>query len=148
MIMIDNSGSMRLNPQNETDSSGGPKILEIQILFLGEITLSIISHCSVITELKTFAETASSSVYLSRAFLFSSQTRYKESGFQGLDEVRRFALNPDWGSTNIDAKSIGNALKGRESFVLSLSDGEIGNWSSEREEVRKLAEKIILLTYK
>ena len=32
------------------------------------------------------------------------------------------------------------ALKGKESFVLSISDGEIGDWSSQRDEVKKLAD--------
>ena len=142
MIMIDNSGSMRLNPQNETDSSGGPKnIGNTNFIPWGDNSkyhFALLGHYGI----ENFLQRQQIAQYISHGLsLFSSQTRYKESGFQGLDEVRRFALNPDWGSTNIDAKSIGNALKGRESFVLSLSDGEIGNWSSEREEVRKLAEK-------
>lgn len=72
--------------------------------------------------------------------LFSSTTRYKESNFSRLDEVRRFALNPEWGNTNLDARLLTEALKGRESFVLSISDGEIGNWESEKAGFKKLAQ--------
>ena len=71
--------------------------------------------------------------------LFSDRTRYKESDFNGIDDVRKLALSPEFGNTYIDAKTLTEALRGRESFVLSLSDGEIGNWDSEREEFRKLA---------
>lgn len=70
--------------------------------------------------------------------LFSSQTRYKEGDFMGLDEVRRHALNPDWGSTNLDATALKTALNGRESFVLSISDGEIANWDSEKGAIKLL----------
>lgn len=71
--------------------------------------------------------------------LFSSQTRYKESDFNGLDDVRKLALSPEFGGTQLDAGILTKALKGRESFVLSISDGEIGNWEAERDEFRKLA---------
>jgi len=57
------------------------------------------------------------------------------AGFEPLGD------HPDWGGTNIDASALKQALKGRESFVLSISDGEIGDWDSEKEEVRKLVEK-------
>lgn len=69
--------------------------------------------------------------------LFSSSTRYKEAGFNGIDEVRRHALNPDWGNTYIDAQTLVTALNGRESLVLSLSDGEIANWDTEKDNFRK-----------
>jgi len=72
--------------------------------------------------------------------LFSSETRYKEGDFMQLDEVRRHALNPDWGNTNIDATSLRKSLGGRESFVLSLSDGEIANWDNEKEVIKPLLE--------
>lgn len=72
--------------------------------------------------------------------LFSSQTRYKEGGFMQLDEVRKHALNPDWGNTYIDAAALKKALGGRESFVLSISDGEIANWDSEKGAIKPLVE--------
>lgn len=72
--------------------------------------------------------------------LFSSSTRYKEANFQGLDDVRKHALSPEWGSTRLDAKVLKDALKGRESFVLSISDGGLGNWDSTRNDFRTLAE--------
>jgi hypothetical protein len=70
--------------------------------------------------------------------LFSSGTRYAEADFQGSEAVRKRALSPEWGNTNIDAGVLKNALQGRESFVLSLSDGGIENWAGERDEFRSL----------
>ncbi len=71
--------------------------------------------------------------------LFSSDTRYEESNFQDIQRLRKLALSPNFGSTNLDARALLNTLKGRESFVLSLSDGEIGNWDEAKEEFYKLA---------
>ena len=71
--------------------------------------------------------------------LFSDSTRYRESDFSGIAEVRKLALSPQFGNTRLDAKVLTQALKGRESLVLSLSDGEIGNWDSEKAEFEKLA---------
>ncbi len=73
--------------------------------------------------------------------LFSDSTRYKEAGFMNIDEVRKLALSPQFGNTNIDASVLKNALQGRESFVISLSDGDIANWDSEKGEFKKLAEQ-------
>lgn len=60
--------------------------------------------------------------------LFSSTTRYEEADFRDIQKLRKLALSPEFGSTRIDANTLLKALQGRESFVLSISDGEIGNW--------------------
>ena len=51
------------------------------------------------------------------------------------------ALDPEFGNTYIDAKTLEQALAGRESFVLSLSDGEVGNWEQEKATFVDLAKK-------
>ena len=71
------------------------------------------------------------------AALFSSGTRYEEAGFDDIARVRRHILSPDWGNTNVDAAALKGALEGRESFVLSISDGEIANWATERDAFKK-----------
>ncbi|MBI2507427.1 hypothetical protein HYV89_00565 [Candidatus Woesearchaeota archaeon] len=71
--------------------------------------------------------------------LFSSSTRYQESDFKDLQRLRKLALSPEFGSTRLDAGALLNALKGRESFVLSLSDGEIANWDKAKDEFYRLA---------
>jgi hypothetical protein len=78
---------------------------------------------------------------LATDFLYFQIQRYKEEGFQKLADVRKLALAPEFGNTHLDAGVLIQALKGKESFVLSLSDGEIGNWSSEKDKFKELAEK-------
>ncbi len=51
------------------------------------------------------------------------------------------ALSPEFGGTTIDAKLLLDALKGRESFVLSISDGEIQNWDSAKGKFMELAKR-------
>jgi len=91
-------------------------------------------------ELKNFLQRQGIAQYITHGLsLFSSSTRYQEADFQGLDKIRKKALAPEWGGTRLDAKVLTDSLKGRESFVMSISDGEIGNWSSSKEEFEKLA---------
>jgi hypothetical protein len=71
--------------------------------------------------------------------LFSSDTRYEESDFKDIQKLRRLALSPEFEGTQIEASTLLEALKGKESFVLSISDGNIFNWSDIREEFKKLA---------
>jgi len=71
--------------------------------------------------------------------MFSDSTRYKEGKFGDVKELRKLALSPDWGGTNIDSKVLMDALKGKESFVLSLSDGDIFNWHGIKDEFLKLS---------
>ena len=58
-----------------------------------------------------------------------------------VDKVRKLALAPEFGNTYLDAKVLTSSLKGRESFVLSISDGEVGNWGSEKTDFKKLAQQ-------
>ncbi len=71
--------------------------------------------------------------------LFSSNTRYKETDFNGVQELRRLALSPEFKGTKLDASNLLKSLNGRESFVLSISDGEIDNWDNVKEEFHNLA---------
>ena len=73
--------------------------------------------------------------------LFSSNTIYKESDFVNIQELRKLALSPEFGATNLDADSLINALNGRESFVLSISDGNIGNWDKSKSRFFELAQQ-------
>ena len=70
--------------------------------------------------------------------LFSSNTRYEESDFKDIERLRKLALSPEFGSTTLDARTLLDVLKGKESFVLSISDGEIQNWDSAKSEFEKI----------
>jgi hypothetical protein len=135
MVLIDNSRSMASAPDG-SNNVGSKK--SIPWGDKSKYHYALLGHYGV----ENFLTQQQIAQYIQHGLsLFSSQMRYKEAGFQGLDEVRRFALNPDWGSTRIDASILRDSLAGRESFVLSISDGAIANWSSARDEVRKLAER-------
>ncbi|MEK6829330.1 MAG: hypothetical protein AABY15_04320, partial [Nanoarchaeota archaeon] len=64
--------------------------------------------------------------------LFSSTTRYKEAGFNDIKKLRELALSPEFGNTKLDSGTLLRSLNGRDSFVLSISDGEIEDWSNSR----------------
>ncbi len=135
LVVLDNSGSMKQAPDNSNN------IGKISFIPWGDNSKY---HYALLGfyGIENFLQHQGIAQYIDHGLsLFSSATRYKEGDFFKLDEVRKHALNPDWGSTNLDAKVLNQALNGRESFVLSISDGEIGNWDSEKKEFEKLAKK-------
>ena len=132
MIVLDSSGSMALGLNGDAGSTtfipwgDNSKYHHALLGFYG---------------IENFLQKQGVAPYINHGVsLFSERTRYKEADYSGIDEVRKLALSPEFGdATNIDAKTLTKALKGRESFVLSISDGEIGNWNSEKAEFMKLA---------
>ena len=73
--------------------------------------------------------------------LFSDSTRFKKGNYNNLIETRKLLLEPDWGNTYLDAKILREALEGEESFFLSISDGAVSNWNSEKYKVKMLIDK-------
>ncbi len=133
LVVLDNSGSMSQAPDN-SDNIG--KTSFIPWGDNSKYHYSLLGFYGI----ENFLQHQGIAQYINHGLsLFSSSTRYKEGDFFNLDEVRKHALNPDWGSTNLDAKLLNQALKGRDSFVLSISDGEIGNWDSEKDAFEELA---------
>lgn len=132
MIVLDNSGSMAKAPDG-SDNTGSTSFIP-----WGDNSkyhFALLGYYGI----ENFLQRQGIAQYIKHGIsLFSSATRYAEGDFQNSASVRKKALSPDWGSTNIDAGILKQALKGRESFVLSISDGGIYNWSSEKEEFKKL----------
>ncbi len=135
MVMLDNSGSMKQSPQGSDDVGSTAFIpwgdkSKYHYALLGFYGIENYLQRQGIAQYVTHGLT-----------LFSSSTRYKEAGFNDIDALRRKALSPEWGNTNLDAKLLLESLKGKESFVISISDGEIANWSSEKANFKKAVEK-------
>lgn len=132
MIVLDNSGSMEKAP-DESDNVGNTSFIP-----WGDNSkyhYALLGYYGI----ENFLQRQGIAQYITHGLsMFSSQTRYDEGNFHDIDRVRKQALSPDWGTTNIDADVLKQALKGRESFVLSISDGGIDNWSSERDECKEL----------
>ena len=133
MIVLDNSGSMAQAPDN---SSNIGRTNSIPWGDNSKYHYALLGFYGV----ENFLQGQGIAQYIHHGLsLFSSQTRYKEADFHGLNEVRKYALSPEFGGTKLDAEVLTDALKGRESFVLSISDGEIENWGSEKKQVETLA---------
>ena len=140
LVMLDNSGSMRLNPRNETDGSGNPRnIGKTSFIPWGDNSKY---HYALLGfyGIENFLQRQGVAQYINHGLsLFSSSTRFGESDFFKLDQLRKKALFPEWGGTRLDASILITALRGRESFVLSISDGAIKNWDSEKATFKDIA---------
>lgn len=74
--------------------------------------------------------------------VFSEKTDFKKGSYDNLVEMRKLLLNPRFGNdTLLDARELRKALEGEESFFLSISDGQISNWGSEKSGIKSLIDK-------
>jgi len=133
MVLVDNSGSMK-------DGLNGSKG-NINFIPFGDNSkyhYALLGYYGI----ENFLQKQGIAPYITHGVsLFSSLTRFKKGNYNDLVETRKLLLQPDWGSTNLDAKVLKEALEGDESFFLSISDGSVGNWDSEKSEIKKLIEK-------
>jgi hypothetical protein len=53
---------------------------------------------------------------------------------RGLNSAKKNILSPQFGGTVIDESELDNIFEGRNGLVFTISDGEVGNWSSIRDE--------------
>ena len=133
LVLLDSSGSMKLAPDNSMNIGNTNCIPwgDNSKYHFGLLGFYGIEH---------FLQQQGIAQYIQHGLsLFSSTTIFKEADYSGMDSVRKLALAPEFGSTLIDAKTLEQALSGRESFILSLSDGEVGNWASEKDKFIVLA---------
>ena len=133
LVILDNSGSMK------TDLNGGANIGSTRPIPWGDNSKY---HYALLGfyGIENFLQNQGVAQYINHGLsLFSSTTRMGEANFFKLDELRKKALHPEWGGTKLDAKVLTASLRGRESFVLSISDGEIENWDSEKSGFKELA---------
>ena len=68
---------------------------------------------------------------------FSSETHTKS----GLMEAKKLALQPQFGNTTLDLEKVRNMFKNHGMLVFTITDGEISNWQSIKEEFIKLAKQ-------
>lgn len=133
MVLVDNSGSMA----SGINGSEGDKSF-IPFGNNSKYHFALLGYYGI----ENFLQNQGIAPYINHGVsLFSSQTRFKKGNYNELVETRKLLLRPDWGSTNLDAKVLREALEGEESFLLSISDGSVSNWDSEKLEIKKLIEK-------
>lgn len=133
MIVVDDSGSMK----GGLNGSNG-KTIFIPWGDNSKYHWALIGYYGI----ENFLQKQGISPYIEHGVsLFSDNTRYKTGRYNDLISIRKLLLNPDWKNTYIDAETLKKALAGKESFMMSLSDGEVSNWNSEKLEIKKLAEQ-------
>jgi len=134
LIVLDNSSSMKEAPDG-SDNTGNKSFIpwgdrsKYHFALLG------------LYGIEQFLQNQAIAQYIQHGVsLFSSTTRYKEASFEKLAEVRKHALSPEWGYTRVDASALIQTIQGRESFILSLSDGNLDNWDSEKAAFKQCIE--------
>ncbi len=134
MIMLDNSGSMKSGINGSDIGS------EVFIPWgdKSKYHYALLGFYGI----ENFLQQQGVAQYIQHGLsVFSSNTRYSEGNFMDLERVRKLALSPEFGNTKLDIAVLKKALEGKESFVLSLSDGEVENWGSQKNDFKNLAEK-------
>ena len=133
MVIVDNSGSMK---EGLNGSEGNTHFIPWGDK--SKYHFALLGYYGI----ETFLQNQGIAPYIEHGVsLFSSGTRFKKGSYNELLETRKLLLSPDWGSTNLDAKVLKGALDGQESFMLSISDGDVSNWDSERNGIKDLAER-------
>ena len=127
--LLDTSGTMSYDPE------GGNNIGNTSIIEWGDNSryhYALLSWYGFLEYLKQNGLLNQTSISLGN---FSDKTIVGE----GLIEAKKTALNPQWGSTNIDYNKINNFFAGKDNLIFTISDGMIDNWSSIGEEFIKKA---------
>ena len=133
MVLVDNSGSMKAGIDGDVGKTNF-----IPFGDNSKYHYALLGYYGI----ENFLQNQGIAPYINHGVsLFSSGTRFKKGTYNELAETRKLLLQPDWGSTNLDAKVLRDALEGDESFFLSISDGSVDNWNSEKNEIKKLIEK-------
>ncbi len=127
--LLDASGSMKNDPQ------GGNNIGRRNIIEWGDNSkyhYALLAWYGVLEYLKKNQLLKQTTISLAS---FSSETIL---GY-GLTEAKKVALNPQFENTYIDLEKIKILFKGHGILLFTISDGEIMNWESIKNEFIKLA---------
>jgi len=133
MVLIDNSGSMKegLNGDNGNTNF-------IPFGDKSKYHFALLGYYGI----ENFLQKQGIAPYINHGVsLFSNKTRFKKGNYNDLIKTRKLLFEPNWSVTNLDAKILKDALDGEQSFFLSISDGAISNWSSEKLKIKKLVEQ-------
>ena len=133
MVVLDTSGSMKQAPDN-SDNIGSTSFIPWGDNSKYHYTLLGFYGIEKFLQQQGIAQHIQHGLSM-----FSSHTRFMESNFSEIDEVRKSALSPEFGDTTLlNTGILEQSLQGRESFVISISDGNISNWDNEKEKFREL----------
>src|SRR3989344_4533577 len=132
--LLDTSGSMKYNTDNEHDNRGSP----INIGKTGAIPwgdnskyhYALLGWYGLLEYLKQNHLLNQTTIGLGNV---SSETRIA----RGLEESKREALSPQFGGTVIEDSKIKDIFRGRRSLIYTISDGDIFNWEDIKDKFIK-----------
>jgi len=132
MVLLDNSGSMK---EGINGDAGSAKFIPYGDK--SKYHYALLGYYGI----ENFLQKQGIAPYINHGVsLFSDKTRFKKGNYSDLIETRKLLFEPNWDVTNLDANTLKQALEGEQSFFLSISDGVVSNWNSEKLEIKKLAE--------
>lgn len=127
LIFLDTSGSMK------EDFNGGDKIGNTNLVPWGNKS----KYHAALVEWYGFLEWLKENHLLERTGIdlvnFSDETLIGK----GLGSAKRLALSPQFGMTKLNEAKINEAFIGKNTFIATISDGEISNWNSVSEQFLK-----------
>lgn len=133
MVLVDNSGSMR---EGVNGDSGGTNFIPFGDK--SKYHYALLGYYGI----ENFLQKQGIAPYINHGVsVFSDTTKFKKGNYNNLAEIRKLLLQPNWGSTKLDARVLKQAIGGEKSFFLSISDGQIENWETEKLEIKNLAEE-------
>ena len=126
-VMIDTSGSMKENP-----SGGYNDTSYIPWGTNSKYHYALLAWYGFIEYLKQNHLLKKTTISLAN---FSDVTALAK----GLEEAKKLALKPQFGSTYIDIDKVKEILRGYRNLIFTISDGEISNWDDIKDEFIKNA---------
>ena len=133
MVLVDNSGSMK----DGINGDAGNKDF-IPFGDKSKYHFALLGYFGI----ENFLQKQGIAPYINHGVsLFSDKTRFKKGTYKELIETRKLLFEPNWDVTNLDANVLKQALEGDESFFLSISDGAVSNWNSEKSEIERLVKQ-------
>ena len=139
VALIDTSGSMACNVNNETDSNGNPSnIGDTSFIPWGDKSKY---HFTLqgLYGIDNFFEAQGISPYVqSQVITISDKPEKTLKGKLRNDSERKKLLRKPSGGTTINSRLLEQETE--KSFLISISDGDVANWHSEKTKYRKAIE--------
>jgi len=133
-VMLDTSGSM----QEELEKGG--KVMnpwaeeDMQWTDTSKYHYALVSYYGLVELLQKHGVLKRTNMNFAN---FSSSTELATD----LDSAMRLALSPQFGSTNLDMDSVDKIFSKKGMLTMTMSDGEISNWNSIKNEFIEKAKK-------
>lgn len=129
--LLDTSGSMGLSPSN------GDNVGKKSVIPWGDNSkyhYALLGWYGLIEYLKQNHLLKQTSVGIAN---FGTTTEVR----QGLDEAKKLALKPQFGSTHLNLGTVQRMFRNDGMLIFTISDGDIDNWGSIKNDFIKMAKR-------